>query len=259
MNMIEKKFSELRNKKEKALIGYFTAGFPDFETSKEVILRSAKSGIDIIEIGVPFSDPIADGPVIQYTSNIALKNGMNIEKVFSLCEKLREKIKIPYLLMTYYNPVYKYKIERFTDKAKETGVSGIIVPDLPFEESLPFKKKLEEKDISFINFLTPFTPFKRGKKIIKQASGFIYFITIAGVTGTKKEFNYDEFKVIEKYKEIKDIPFAAGFGISSAGQIKKIKNYVDGIIIGSYFLKKLIHGKIEDIEKSIKNFKSVLL
>ena len=259
MNKIDEKFAELKTKEQKALIGYFTAGYPNFTTSKEVILRSVKSGIDILEIGVPFSDPLADGPIIQYTSNIALQNGINLEKCFSLCEEIKNCVSIPYLLMTYYNPVYKYGIEKFTEKAKKCGVSGVIVPDLPFEESELLKKQLNKKDIFLINFLTPFTQFDRGKKIIEQADGFIYFITIAGITGEKKEFDYNAFKVIEKYKKIKNIPFSAGFGISTVSQIKKIKKYVDGIIVGSHFLKQLIYGKIENVEKSVSKFKEVLL
>ncbi len=258
MNRIEKKFNQLRKENRKALIGYFTAGFPDFETSIKVILRSVKAGIDIVEIGIPFSDPIADGPIIQHTSNVALKKGMNLEKVFSLCRILEKSISVPYLLMTYYNPVYKYGLEKFTQKAEKVGISGLIVPDLPFEESIPLKKCLKEKNIFLINFLTPFTPFERGKNIVKNSNGFVYFITMAGVTGTKKKFDYEMFKIIEKYKKIKDIPFAAGFGISSISQIKRIKKYFDGVIIGSYLLKKLIYGKIGDIERSIKDFKKVL-
>ena len=118
MNKIDEKFAELKIKEQKALIGYFTAGYPDFETSKKVILRSVKSGIDILEIGVPFSDPLADGPIIQYTSNIALQNGINLEKCFSLCEEIKDCVSIPYLLMTYYNPVYKYGIEKFAEKQR---------------------------------------------------------------------------------------------------------------------------------------------
>jgi len=258
MNRIDEKFNQLKKENRKALIGYFTAGFPDFETSVEVILKSVKAGVDIVEIGVPFSDPIADGPIIQHTSNVALKKGINLEKVFSLCRILKKSISTPYLLMTYYNPVYKYGLEKFTEKAEEVGVSGLIVPDLPFEESMPLKKYLKEREIFLINFITPFTPFKRGKNIVKNSDGFVYFVTMAGVTGTKKEFDYKMFSIIEKYKKIKDIPFAAGFGISSVSQIKKIKTYFDGVIIGSYLLKKLIYGKIEDVERSIKEFKKVL-
>ena len=145
MNRIDEKFNQLKKENRKALIGYFTAGFPDFETSVEVILKSVKAGVDIVEIGVPFSDPIADGPIIQHTSNVALEKGMNLERVFSLCRILKKSISVPYLLMTYYNPVYKYGLEKFTQKAEEVGISGLIVPDLPFEESYHLKKFLMKK------------------------------------------------------------------------------------------------------------------
>lgn len=258
MTEIEKKFKELKKRKEKALILYFTAGFPSFDSSIEMIKKSAEKGADIIEIGIPFSDPIADGPVIQYASNKALENGINTDKCFELAKILKNEIKIPYLFMTYFNPVYKYGIEKFVDRCLECGVSGLIIPDLPYEESFELKKILKERDMNLIYFLTPFTSENRMKKIIKKANGFIYFISIAGVTGPRESLNLEVIEIIKKIKEITRIPVALGFGISNKDQIKQVKEYIDGIIIGSFFLQKVINGKKEEVEKLIFEFKEEL-
>ncbi|HOK55823.1 MAG TPA: tryptophan synthase subunit alpha [bacterium] len=258
MTQIEKKFKELKIKKEKALILYFTAGFPSFENSIEIIKKSAEKGADIIEIGIPFSDPIADGPVIQYTSAKALENGMNTNKCFELAKILKNEMNIPYLFMTYFNPVYRYGIEKFADRCVECGVSGLIIPDLPYEESFEIKEILKKREMNLIYFLTPFTSEKRMKKITRMANGFIYFISVAGVTGQRDSLNPEIIDVIKKVKSLKEIPVALGFGISTKEQIKQIKEYVDGIIIGSFFLQKIIDGKIDEVEELIYQFKKEL-
>ncbi|MCS7180242.1 MAG: tryptophan synthase subunit alpha [bacterium] len=258
MTKIEKKFKELEKKKEKALILYFTAGFPSFYESIEIIKKSVEKGADIIEIGVPFSDPIADGPIIQYTSSKALENGINTDECFKLAKILKNEINIPYLFMTYFNPVYRYGITRFVERCVECGVSGLIIPDLPFEESFEIRKILKERNMNLINFLTPFTSEKRMRKIIRNAKGFIYFISIAGVTGPRKDLEEDTLTILKKIKSMVKIPVAAGFGISNVNQINKIKKYVDGIIIGSFILQKIIDKKIEEIEELIVEFKKEL-
>jgi tryptophan synthase alpha chain len=258
MTEIEKKFKGLKKKKEKALILYFTAGYPSFEESIEIIKRSIEKGADIIEIGIPFSDPIADGPIIQYTSAKALENGINVDNCFEIAKILKNEKKIPHLFMTYLNPVYKYGIERFADKCVESGISGLIIPDLPYEESFEILKILKERNLNLIYFLTPFTSEKRMKKIIKKANGFIYFISIAGVTGPREEFDSEIIDPLKKIKEMTEIPVALGFGISNRKQINQIKEYVDGVIIGSFFLKKIIDGKIEEMENLIVEFKEEL-
>ncbi|MFN4226787.1 MAG: tryptophan synthase subunit alpha [Candidatus Ratteibacteria bacterium] len=258
MTEIEKKFIELEKKREKALILYFTAGFPSFEESINIIKKSAEKGADLIEIGIPFSDPIADGPIIQYTSTKALENGINTDKCFKLAFLLKKSIKIPYLFMTYFNPVYKYGIEKFADRCVECGVSGLIIPDLPYEESFEIRKILKERNINLIYFLTPFTSEQRAKKIIKMANGFIYFISIAGTTGPKEDISLETISSIKRIKKITKIPVALGFGISNKKQIKKVKRYVDGIIIGSFLLKKIIDGKVKEIEQFIVEFKKEL-
>ncbi len=258
MTEIERKFNELKKKREKALILYFTAGFPSFEKSIEIIKKSVEKGADIIEIGIPFSDPIADGPIIQYTSSKAIENGINVDRCFEIVKILKNETNIPYLFMTYYNPVYKYGVEKFTDRCVESGISGLIIPDLPYEESYEVLKILNRKNLNLIYFLTPFTSEKRMKKIIKKANGFIYFISIAGVTGPREEIDIETINSLKKVKEITKIPVALGFGISKKEQISQIKEYIDGIIVGSFFLKKIIDEKIEDLENLILEFKTTL-
>ncbi|MCM8772017.1 MAG: tryptophan synthase subunit alpha [Candidatus Omnitrophica bacterium] len=258
MTKIEKKFKELKNKKEKGLILYLTVGFPSIDKSIEIIKNCEKNGVDIIELGIPFSDPIADGPIIQHTSSEALKNGITTDTCFQIANELKNEIKIPYLFMTYYNPVYKYGIEKFVEKCVESGVSGLIIPDLPYEESFYIRKMLRNNDMNLIYFLTPYTKEERMKKILKKGNGFIYFVSLAGVTGPRESLNLNLIiESLKKIKKISDKPVALGFGISNKEQIKQIKSYVDGIIVGSSFLQKLIENEDEAI-KLIKEFKEEL-
>ncbi|MCM8777976.1 MAG: tryptophan synthase subunit alpha [Candidatus Omnitrophica bacterium] len=259
MNKIDEKFKKLKGKGEKALIAYFTAGLPSTKGTVEIIRKAEKSGVDIVEIGIPFSDPIADGPIIQYASHISLEKGTNTDTVFEICRELGKSINIPYLLMTYYNPVYRYGIEKFSKRCAQTGVSGIIIPDLPFEESKDVREALKKQNVYLINLLTPFTPEKRAKKIIKASSGFIYFITSAGVTGPREKFSKEMWDKLKIVQEISSIPVASGFGISDAEQVKRLREYVDGVIIGSFFVKKIIDGKIEELWKEIREIKKALV
>lgn len=259
MNRIDEKFKELREKGEKALIAYFTAGLPSVKENIEIIRKAEQSGVDIVEIGIPFSDPIADGPIIQYASHISLERGTNTDTIFEICNELKKSVNIPYLLMTYYNPVYRYGIEKFSKRCRDTGVSGVIIPDLPFEEGKEVREVLKNGDVYLINFLTPFTPDSRAKKIIKKSEGFIYFITSAGVTGPREKFPKKMWEKLAVIRKISDIPIAVGFGISSTSQIKSLKESVDGVIIGSFFVKNVIDGKIKKLWKDIKEIKKALV
>jgi len=258
MNRIDEKFVELRQKGEKSLIAYFTAGFPSAEETVEIAKKAEQAGVDIIEIGVPFSDPIADGPIIQFASFKSLKKGMNTDRVFEICSILQRSISVPYLLMTYYNPVYKYGLARFARISAETGVSGLIIPDLPYEESEEIRKVLKRYDIKLIGFITPFTPVQRMRKILGDAEGFVYFITSAGVTGPRSEFSSKLASALKKVKSISSVPVAAGFGISSPEQVRQIRDSVDGVIVGSLFVKKIIDGKMDELWEKIQELKKPL-
>lgn len=258
MNRIDEKFLDLKNRGEKALIAFFTAGFPSAGKTVEMIKMAEKSGVDMVELGIPFSDPIADGPIIQYTSLQALKAGINTDGIFDICFELQKNIRIPYLLMGYYNPVYRYGLKKFADRCAAAGVSGVIIPDIPYEENGEIRGLLKEKDIKLISFMTPFTSVKRAEKILKDAEGFIYFVTIAGVTGPKGSFAGELIAKLKEAKRITDIPLAAGFGVSGVKQIREIKEFVDGVIVGSFFAKKIIDGKTDRLWEIIRRFKRAL-
>lgn len=258
MNGIDKKFAELKGKGEKALIAYFTAGFPSAGETVEIVKKAEKCGADIIELGVPFSDPIADGPIIQYASFKSLERGMNTDGVFEICGTLKKSVTVPYLLMTYYNPVYRYGHANFSKKCAETGVSGVIIPDLPYEESAEIKKALNKYGVKLINFITPFTQPGRAEKILRDAEGFVYFVTLAGVTGPRSVFSDKTGGALKKVKSLTRVPVAAGFGISTPSQIEQIRDNIDGVIVGSFFVKKIIDGKMEELWSEIKRLKKPL-
>ena len=258
MNRIDEKFRDLREKGEKALIPFFTAGFPSAGQTVEMAMMAEKAGADLIELGIPFSDPIADGPVIQHTSLKAIEAGINTGKIFDICGQLKSAMKIPYLLMTYYNPVYSYGLKKFAKRCEETGVSGVILPDVPWEESGEIRETLGERDLRLIDFVTPFTSRKRAEKILSGAGGFVYFVTTAGVTGPRGSFSKDLVGSLDLCRKVTGTPIAAGFGISGASQIKMIKDHVDGTIIGSFFARKIIEGKTESIWEIMRRFKRAL-
>ncbi|MCL5674609.1 MAG: tryptophan synthase subunit alpha [Candidatus Omnitrophica bacterium] len=255
---INDKFNELKKQGKKSLIVYLTAGFPDIMFTENFAVELEKTGVDMIEIGVPFSDPIADGPILQHTNQLSLEKGTNLKSIFSLCERLKARISIPYLLMSYYNPVYQFGIDNFAKECFQTGVSGIIIADLPFEESGPLKDSLKTYGIDLISFLTFTTSERRKEKILKKSSGFIYYISLAGVTGPREQLPERLMDDLKSLKEISHTPVAVGFGISYAAQVKEIKKYADGVIMGSFVMKEIIDNKIEELKKSLISFREEL-
>jgi tryptophan synthase alpha chain len=239
MNRISKKFLELKSRKKKAFITYLTVGYPNILTTEKLVLELSKIGVDIFELGVPFSDPLADGPVIQQASEFALKNKINLEKVFSLTQRLRKKINNPILIMGYYNPILTYGLERFAKKAKSSGLDGIIVPDLSIEEEKGLRKLLNKYGVYLINFLAPTTDLSRIKKIAKQSQGFIYYVSLTGVTGARDKLASGIFERISYLKKFVKLPICVGFGISTREQFKKVTKFSDGAIIGSAIIKKI--------------------
>ncbi len=248
---ITDKFSELKTKNESALIIYLTGGFPTIEESIENIRRVAEAGADIIEVGIPFSDPIADGKVIQYSSNIAISGGATLEKII---DSLRDvKIDIPLVIMSYINPLIAYGKERLFKKLNEIGISGLIIPDLPVEESEEWKMLSKKFGVDMIFLVSPTSPEERIRKIAEYSEGFIYCVSVKGTTGERNELPKDTDKYIERVKNNTNKPVAFGFGISNEKQIELLRDKVDGIIIGSRVIKGIIGG--EDITNLIKNFK----
>lgn len=231
MNRMEKVFSN-----GKAFIPFITAGDPDLEVTERLVYELAKSGADLIELGIPFSDPVAEGPVIQAADSRALSAGVTTDQVFDLVRKIRKSCDIPLAFMTYINPVFSYGTERFIKTGKEAGVDAIIIPDLPFEERDEVKPYCEKYEITFISMIAP-TSKGRIRSIAAQAEGFIYCVSSLGVTGIREKIGSGAADMIRSVKAVKNIPCAVGFGISTPEQAKAMADISDGVIVGSAIVK----------------------
>ncbi len=220
----------------KAFIGFVTAGDPNLETSEEIMLKMAQAGCDLIEIGIPFSDPIAEGPVIQEADLRALSQGVTTNDVFELTKRVAAQTDIPLVYMTYLNVLYKYGYDKFLKNAKEAGICGVIIPDMPFEEKDDLQSVAKNYGIEVISLIAP-TSENRIKMIASQAEGFVYAVSSLGVTGTRSEITTDLKTITKHIKEATDIPVAIGFGINTPEQAKKYADIADGIIIGSAIVK----------------------
>ena len=255
-NRIINKFSKLKKNGEKALIAFITGGDPDIETTEKLILAMEEAGVDIIEIGIPFSDPVAEGHVIQRASERALAGGCTVDKLFDMVKRLREKTNIPLLFMTYANPIYAYDKERFMAKCKEAGIDGIIVPDVPFEEKNEFEDECNRYDVCLVLLIAP-TSGERAEKIACEAQGFLYCVSSLGVTGTRSDINTNIAELITQVKDMSSIPCAVGFGISTPEQARDMAEISDGVIVGSAIVKLIAEFGRESVAP-VKNFVSEL-
>lgn len=255
MNRIDFKFKELKEKNEKAMISFITAGDPNFEVTAELVYSMEEAGADIVEFGIPYSDPIADGPTIQKSSARALKNGATIAKIMESVKNIRLKTEIPLVYLVYYNSVFKYGIEKFITQCKDVGIDGIIIPDLPIEERVDILKIADKYNISLIPLIAP-TSKERIKKIVTNASGFIYCVSTNGVTGTRSKINTNIKEYMDIVSHYTNIPKAIGFGISNAEMAKEMKPYCDGVIIGSAIVKKV--DETDDVDKILENVKDFI-
>lgn len=238
---ITHKFNALRDKGKKALIAYITGGDPDLNTTYNLVLGMEKAGVDIVEIGIPYSDPLADGPVIQNASQRALKAGTNIDSVFQMVFKLRTQTALPLVLLVYFNSIYKYGIKKFLDNCQHNGIDGLIIPDLPLEERKELNEMMKNYPIDLIALVAP-TSEDRIKEIVSDAKGFVYCVSSTGVTGTRSHFNTDLSDFMDQIKKYTTTPLALGFGISSPEAIKDLKGLCDGLIVGSAIIKKIEEG-----------------
>lgn len=222
--------------RRKAFIAFLTAGDPDFSTSVENIMAAIRAGADLIEIGIPFSDPIAEGPVIQEANIRALSAGMTTDRAFLLAEEIRKQTEIPICFMTYLNPVFRYGYDRFFAKCREIGVDGLICPDLPFEEKKEAESSAEKYGIDVISLIAP-TSEERIKMIAENAKGFLYIVSSMGVTGERTEIKTDLSAIMETVKKYAKVPAAIGFGINTPEQAQKMAELSDGVIVGSAIVK----------------------
>lgn len=239
MGRIGNKFQELKQKNEKALVVYLTAGDPDLPTTEALIPALAVAGVDILEIGVPFSDPTADGPVIQAASLRAIKSGATLTKILEMIARVRQVSEIPIVLFGYYNPVFIFGCEAFALRAKAAGVDGILIVDLPPEEAAELRRYTDRAGIDFISLIAPTTPDERIRWITEKAEGFLYYVSVTGVTGTAKPNVEDIRRDVERIRKACDMPVAVGFGISTPGQAAEIAPHADGIVIGSAVVKMI--------------------
>ena len=240
LKRIKSKFEELKNSNKKGLITFVTAGDPNYDTSLEILKKLPDAGADIIEIGMPFTDPMADGPGIQASYLRALEAGQTLKKTIQLVKDFREfNSNVPIVLMGYYNPIYKYGVETFIKNIKEIGVDGIIVVDLPPEADRELCIPANEKGIDFIRLATPTSNEDRLPKIVNNASGFLYYVSVAGITGSKApEISSIESK-IKTIRNFTDIPIAVGFGIKTPEQAVNIAKTADAVVVGSAIIDKI--------------------
>ena len=222
----------------KAFIAFITCGDPDVETTINAVREAVKNGADLIELGIPFSDPTAEGPVIQSANVRALKNGITTDKVFNLVKELRQDVKVPMVFMTYANVVFSYGAEKFINTCKEIGIDGLILPDIPYEEKEEFNDICHKYDVDLISFVAP-TSKNRIAMIAKEAEGFIYVVSSLGVTGKRNEITTDLHSIVKIIRDNTKIPCAIGFGISSPKQAKEMSNIADGVIVGSAIVEFL--------------------
>lgn len=238
MNRIDTMFSKLKEKNEKAFIPFLTAGDPTIEDTKKMVLEMEKKGADLIELGIPFSDPIAEGPVIQEANIRALKNNVNLDVVFDMVKDLRLKIQTPFVFLMYYNSIYKYGLERFFQNCKECGVDGVIIPDLPCVEMEEIREYTQKYNVYQICLVAPSSTEERIKEICKYAKGFIYCVSSMGVTGERDRFLTDFNKMFKILNESSQVPKCIGFGISTTQHVKQLATFADGLIVGSAIVKK---------------------
>jgi len=239
-------------KNGKAFIAFITGGDPNIEKTKDFVLEMIKAGADLVEIGIPFSDPIAEGPVIQEANTRALAAGTTVEKLFTLVADLRKETQVPLVFLTYVNPVFYYGFEAFFERCANVGLDGIIIPDLPFEEQAPVREAASKHGIDLISLIAP-TSEARIKEIAKNASGFIYLVSSMGVTGIRSEITTDLGAITAAIKSVTNTPVAIGFGIHTPDQAAQMSKIADGVIVGSAIVK-IIAQHAENAAQHVFNY-----
>ena len=255
MSRIQSCFEKLNEKNQKALVAFITAGDPDLSTTRKIFSIIEKNGADIIELGVPFSDPLADGPVIQSASQRALKNGTTLKKIIQLVVEIRQDSKLPIVLMTSYNPVFVYGQKQFVDDALHAGVDGVIIPDLPPDEAGEFDSYAKKQGLDMIHLLAPTSTEDRIRLIADESRGFIYYISLTGTTGVKSKVSGNLKTKVQAIKKVAKLPVLVGFGISGPEQAKEAAAVSDGVIVGSAIVRLIEqNGNPADHEEKIGDF-----
>jgi tryptophan synthase alpha chain len=260
VNRIDKLFREKKRAGKKSLIIYLTAGYPSLELTEKIIEAIEESGGDLLELGVPFSDPIADGPTIQRSSAHALEHGTSLAAILKLVGRVRKSVKMPIVLFSAYNPFQKYGLEKLVEEASRVGVDGFLSPDLPPEEAKEFKGLCKRNNLKLVFLIAPTTTAERKKLIARESSGFIYYIAAKGVTGARDTVSEDLGRQVREIKRYSDKPVAVGFGISKAEHVEMVADVADGVIVGSAIINLIgskkgrlaIEGAVRRFIKKLK-------
>jgi tryptophan synthase alpha chain len=255
MTRISDTFAGLRQRGEAALIPYITAGDPDLDTTFRIVHELVRQGADLIELGVPFSDPMADGPTHQRAAERALRGGTSLARVLDLVSDLRRSLSVPLILFTYYNPVFRYGGERFARDAKQVGVDGVLCVDLPPEEAGELKRETDRQDLDLIFLLAPTSSLSRVQTVLTCARGFVYYVAVVGVTGARATLPPDLGEMVRRIRAISPLPVGVGFGISSPEQAAQVAEVADAVIVGSA-LSQIIetHGGQPDLIERVGMF-----
>jgi len=256
MSRISETFIKLRKTGKKALIPYIMSGDPSLHATKKLIAGLEQAGADIIELGVPFSDPLADGPTIQRAHERALQNGITLRKVLPLVKEIRKTTQIPLILMTYYNPVFKFGVDDFVQKAVEAGVDGVIVPDLIPDEADELIDSARQHKLDTIFLLAPTSTQDRIKKVTRASTGFIYYVSITGITGGKLSVSGHMQETLSLIKKSSTKPVAVGFGISKPDEAAKVARLAEGVVVGSAIVKLISEGK--NLDKFVKSLRKAV-
>ncbi|WP_340244672.1 tryptophan synthase subunit alpha [Sulfitobacter pontiacus] len=254
MTRIDAKFADLKSQGKKAFVAYVMAGDPDFDTSLEVVRGLPGAGVDIIELGLPFTDPMADGSAIQLAGQRALEGGMTLDKTLALAAAFREQDDTtPIVLMGYYNPIYSKGVDNFLEAAKKAGVDGLIVVDLPPEEDAELCLPAQAAGMNFIRLATPTTDDKRLPRVVQNTSGFVYYVSITGITGSAEADAGDVAPEVERIQNASGLPVIVGFGVNTPAKAEAIASVADGVVVGSAIVSKIADGlPVEDVLSFVK-------
>jgi len=251
LGRIAASFTNLKRDGKKGFIPFITAGDPDLATTEKLLVTLAQSGATLIELGVPFSDPMADGPVIQRASERALKNNFGVGEILDVVARAREQIDVPVILFSYYNPLLQFGLRRLAAAAKDAGVDGVLVTDLSPEEAGDFEEQLHARELDMIFLVAPTSTDERLKLIAERASGFIYAVSRAGVTGTRETVSFEAEKLVNRLRKFSELPVAVGFGISNAEQVADVHRYADAVVVGSAIVAEMerLEGQPDLVER----------
>lgn len=258
VSRIKERFKVLTDRGEKALVAYITGGYPSLEVAGQMVLGLAECGADIIEIGVPFSDPIADGPVIQTASYRALQGGVTVAGILEMVRRVRQQSPVPLVLMSYYNPILQMGLQEFCCQAARSGVDGLIIPDLPLEESFPLLQIAEQAGIDVVPLVAPTSNRERIAAICARACGFVYCVSVTGVTGEREEINTDLVSRTGLIRQCTDLPLVIGFGVGNAAIARNLAPICDGVVVGSALMRLIMEDSFDRAQELVREIKSAI-